>query len=77
MPDFGSAVGASLTGLTVIVTVAVFDVAKASPSSPGPSVALYVNDVVPLKLSAGVNVTWLPLTALSEPAAAGGGLTML
>ena len=46
-------VGGSFTGVTVTVTVAV-----AVP--PLPSEIVYVNVVVPLKLGAGVKLTWPP-----------------
>ena len=46
-------VGASLTGLTSIVTVAASEVNN-------PSVTVYVNEVIPLKFNPGVNVTVLP-----------------
>ena len=56
-------VGWSLTGRTVTVTVAGAEVRD-------PSLAVYVNEPVPLKFGFGVNVT-IALSALGEPATHG------
>ena len=61
--------GASFTGVTTIVSVAMLDLA------PRESDAWYFSVVVPFQFGAGVNVTLLPLTE-AVPAAAGGTAVM-